>query len=49
VVHTENNQVFSAQAYFTSETQAHQYMAAQVAQNPALYDSLQVVPQHEAA
>lgn len=49
VVHTENNQPFSSQSFFTSETQAHQYIAAQVTQNPDLHDSLQVVPQYEAA
>lgn len=49
VVRMENNQPFSSQSYFTSETQAHQYIAAQVTQNPGLHDSLQVVPQYEAA
>lgn len=49
VVHMENNQPFSSQSYFTSETQAHQYIAAQVTQNPGLHDSLQVVPRYEAA
>jgi hypothetical protein len=49
VVHQENNQAFSSQAYFSSETQAHQYIAAQVAHNPGLHDALQVVPQYEAA
>jgi hypothetical protein len=49
VVHTENNQVFSAQSYFASEAQASQYIATQVAQNPELHDALHVVPQYEAA
>jgi hypothetical protein len=49
VVHTENNQPFSSRSYFASEAQAHQYVAAQVAQNPGLHDTLQVVPQYEAA
>ena len=35
--------------YFASEAQAHQYVAAQVAQNPELHDTLHVVPQYEAA
>lgn len=49
VVHTENNQPFGAQSFFASETQASQYIAAQTAQNPELHDTLQVVPQYEAA
>ena len=38
-----------AQAYFASEAQASQFIAAQVAQNPELHDTLHVVPQYEAA
>ena len=49
VVHTENNQPFSSQSFFASETQANQYIAAQVAQDPGLHDALHVVPQYEAA
>jgi hypothetical protein len=49
VVHSENNQAFSAQSYFASETLAQQFIAAQVAHDPGLHDTLQVVPQYEAA
>jgi hypothetical protein len=49
VVHAENNQPFGSHAYFTSEAQANQFIAAQVAASPELHESLHVVPQYEAA
>ncbi len=49
VVHTQDNQPFSAQSYFASEAQANQFISAQVAQNPELHETLHVVPQYEAA
>jgi hypothetical protein len=44
-----NNSVFNAQAAFTSEAQAHDYLNRQIAQNPNLADNLHVIPQFEAA
>lgn len=49
VVHTQDNQPFSSQSYFTSEAQANQFISAQIAQNPELHETLHVVPQYEAA
>lgn len=50
VAHVDNNKAYSAQAaYFASETLANQFIAAQVAANPALHETLHVIPQHEAS
>ena len=50
VAHVENNKAYSAQAtYFASETLANQFIGAQVAANPALHETLHVIPQHEAS
>ena len=50
VVNQQDNRAFStASTYFASEALAAQFIDSQVAANPALHDTLHVVPQHEAA
>lgn len=48
VAFTENNKAFNAQSmHFANETLANQFIQQQVAANPALHESLHVIPEYE--
>ncbi len=46
---TSTNQAFSSEATFSSAAMANQFVARAVADDPALADSLHVIPHHEVA